>query len=214
MRGFVLVLLLSSAFSFTSAFQLSLSPGRAPVRPLLRSSSRGSPPLSCAPAELPSKALLGAIAKLGGRVTASDVAAETGTSITETQRQLLVLARLVGAELVVADDGLLSFVFEDEAALRRGLRSATWRMRGREAWDTVSPALAWTARAPSHPNPSLSLTLPLSLPLPLPLPLPLTPTPTPEPEQARASFGLGLLTSITIVVCALAVLSSKGDDLS
>ena len=173
MRGFVRVLLLSSAFSFTSAFQLSLSPGRAPARPLLRSSSRGSPPLSCAPAELPSKALLGAIAKLGGRVTASDVAAETGTSITETQRQLLVLARLVGAELVVADDGLLSFVFEDEAALRRGLRSATWRMRGREAWDTVSPALAWTARAPSHPNPQPK-------PNPTPEPAP-TPTPTPTP---------------------------------
>tara|TARA_B100000787_G_C15989919_1_gene205330 strand:- start:329 stop:454 length:126 start_codon:yes stop_codon:yes gene_type:complete len=28
-----------------------------------------------------------------------------------------VLARLVGAELVVADDGQLSFVFEDQAAL-------------------------------------------------------------------------------------------------
>ena len=169
-RALVLVLVLSSS---ARSYSLRLSPGRAPVRPLLRSSSsRGSPPLSCAPAELPSKPLLGAIAKLGGRVTASDVAAETGTSITETQRQLLVLARLVGAELVVADDGLLSFVFEDEAALRRGLRSATWRMRGREAWDTVSPALAWTARAPSHPNPSLSLTLPLSRPHPYPYPCP------------------------------------------
>ena len=142
MRALLALLLSSSAHSYS----LRLSPKRAPSQPLLRN-SRSSPPLSCAPAELPSKPLLGAITKLGGRVTASDVSAETGTSITETQRQLLVLARLVGAELVVADDGQLSFVFEDQAALRRGLRSATWRMRGREAWETVSPALAWTARA-------------------------------------------------------------------
>ena len=168
MRALLALLLSSNAHSYS----LRLSPGRAPSQPLLRN-SRSSPPLSCAPAELPSKPLLGAITKLGGRVTASDVSAETGTSITETQRQLLVLARLVGAELVVASDGQLSFVFEDQAALRRGLRSATWRMRGREAWETVSPALAWTA---------------------------------------RASFGLGLLTSITIVVSALAVISSKSDD--
>jgi len=136
----------SSAYSHS----LLLSPGRPPLHspPLLRNGwLRSSPPSLCAPAELPSKPLLGAITKLGGRVTASDVSSETGTSITESQRQLLVLARLVGAELVVADDGQLSFVFEDQAALRRGLRSATWRMRGREAWETVSPALAWTARA-------------------------------------------------------------------
>ena len=88
----LLVLLLSS--SSAHSYSPRLSPGWAPSQPLLRY-SRSSPPLSCAPAELPSKPLLGAITKLGGRVTASDVSAETGTSITETQRQLLVLARLV-----------------------------------------------------------------------------------------------------------------------
>ena len=161
-------LLSGSAYCFSPP----LSSGRSlRSQPLLRS----PPPLASAPAELPSKNLLGAITKLGGSVTASDVSAETGTSITESQRQLLVLSRLVAAEMVVADDGQLSFAFENDAALRRGLRRATWRMRGREAWETVSPALAWTA---------------------------------------RASFGLGLLSSITIVVSALAVLSSKSDDSS
>ena len=131
-------LLLTSATAFT------------PTRPLLprsRPLQRAASPLACAPPELPSKQLLGAITRLDGRVTAADVSAETGVGIGESQRQLLVLSRLVGAELVVADDGQLLFVFEDEAAVRRGLRSATWRMRGRETWDTVSPALAWTARA-------------------------------------------------------------------
>jgi len=135
-----------AAFALLLGGAHAFSPSR-PVLPHSKHALRRTAPFSCAPPELPSKNLLGAISKLDGRVTAADVAAETGVGISETQRQLLVLARLVGAELVVADDGQLMFVFEDKAALRRGLRRATWRMRGREAWDTVSPALAWTARA-------------------------------------------------------------------
>ena len=118
-------------------------------KPLLRAAvvPRVPRPLACAPPELPSKTLLRAIVRCGGRATASDIAAEAGIDIDESQRQLLVLARLVGADLQVSDDGQIVFAFEDEKQLRRSLRGATWRMRGRETWDTVSPALGWTLRA-------------------------------------------------------------------
>ena len=121
----------------------------AASKPLLRAGAapRAPRPLACAPPELPSKSLLRAIVRCGGRATASDIAAEAGLDIDESQRQLLVLARLVGADLQVSDDGQIVFAFEDEKQLRRSLRSATWRMRGRETWDAVSPALGWTLRA-------------------------------------------------------------------
>ena len=129
-----------------SCVALAFAPHPAPLatRPYLR---RAAPPRACAPPELPSKKLLGAIVRCGGRATASDIAAEAGLDVTESQRQLMVLARLVGADMQVSDDGEIVFAFEDERELRRGLRAATWRMRGREAWDTASPALAWTMRA-------------------------------------------------------------------
>ena len=58
--------------------------------------------------ELPSAALLKAIADCDSTVTAADVAATAGMEIAEARRQLLVLARLVGAELQVSEDGEVS----------------------------------------------------------------------------------------------------------
>ena len=71
--------------------------------PLLRAGTapRVPRPLACAPPELPSKGLLRAIVRCGGRATASDIAAEAGIDVDESQRQLLVLARLVGADVCV-----------------------------------------------------------------------------------------------------------------
>ena len=97
--------------------------------------------------ELPSTALLKAIAACGSTATAADVAAEAGLEISETRRQLLNLARLVGAELQVSEDGELLFVFEEPGALRRSLRASSVRQRAKDAWTTASPPIFWLLRA-------------------------------------------------------------------
>lgn len=97
--------------------------------------------------ELPSRVLLEAIAACGSSATAADVAVESGLEIAETRRQLLSLARLVGAELQVSEDGELLFVFEQPGALRRSLRTSSLRQRGKDAWTTVSPPIFWALRA-------------------------------------------------------------------
>lgn len=97
--------------------------------------------------ELPKPALLKAIAKCGNTGTAADVAAAAGQDLAETRRQLLVLARLVGAELQVSEEGELLFVFEEPDALKRSLRVSSVRQRVNDAWTTVSPPLFWLLRA-------------------------------------------------------------------
>ena len=121
---------------------------RSPVRPLLLSEPDGlvtrlQEPLQ----ELPSSSLLRAIQKCGSTATAADIAAEAGSEIEETRRQLLVLARLVGAELQVSDSGEILFCFEEAGALRRALRRASLRQRGRDAWAVAAPPVLWVMRA-------------------------------------------------------------------
>ena len=99
------------------------------------------------PLDLPTPALLKAIARCGGSVTAADVAAESGQEIAETRRQLLNLARIVGADLQVSGVGEVLFVFPEPGAVRRSLRTQSVRQRGRDAWEAGSPALFWLLRA-------------------------------------------------------------------
>jgi len=58
-----------------------------------------------------------------------------------------VLARLVGAELQVSQDGELLFVFEKPGALRRSVSASSLRQRVRDTWTTASPPILWLARA-------------------------------------------------------------------
>ena len=109
--------------------------------------------------ELPTPALLKAIARCGSTATAADVAAEAGQDIDETRRQLLVLARLVAAELQVSDDGELLFVFDKPGVLRRALRSQSVRQRVRDVWGAASPPIMWMARASFGVGLLASLTL-------------------------------------------------------
>ena len=99
------------------------------------------------PPELPTAALLKAIARCGSSATAADVAAEAGLEIEEARRQLLSLARLVGAELQVSEQGELLFVFEEAGVLRGQLRRQSVRQRARDAWTAASPPLFWMMRA-------------------------------------------------------------------
>jgi hypothetical protein len=109
--------------------------------------------------ELPTPTLLKAIAKCGSTGTAADVAAAAGLDLAETRRQLLVLARLVGAELQVSEDGELLFVFDEPGALKRSLRVSSARQRVNDAWTTVSPPLFWLMRASFGLSLIASLTL-------------------------------------------------------
>jgi len=95
--------------------------------------------------ELPSKPLLQAVEKAGGRVSAADVAATAGLDLLETRRSLLVLARLVGADLQVASDGELLFVFGSD--VRGQLRAASWKARAGEVWEKASVPALWLLRA-------------------------------------------------------------------
>ena len=152
MRGLVLATLLASVDALAGA---RLAPGRPRV--LVRYARPCIPTrvphtmLAALPEplvqELPSAALLKAIARCGSTATAADVAAEAGMDIAEARRQLLVLARLVGAELQVSERGELLFVFDEESTLRRSLRGASFRQRARDVWTTVSPPVMWTMRA-------------------------------------------------------------------
>jgi hypothetical protein len=130
-----------------------LTPGLAlrGVAPPLLQFTRPSLPHRTAPCllsslqELPSNSLIKALEQSGGIVTASDAAAQSGQEIGETRRQLLVLARLVGGELQVSNEGELTFVFEQ--SLRRSLAAASVRQRAKDTWTTVSPPLYWVLRA-------------------------------------------------------------------
>ena len=82
--------------------------------------------------ELPTPTLLKAIGDCGSTATAADVAAASGLSVAETRRQLRNLARLVGAELQVAEDGELLFI--RSWAAKRSLRAESVRQRAKDAW--------------------------------------------------------------------------------
>ena len=73
-------------------------------------------------------------------------AARRGAEV-ETRRQLLNLARLVGAELQVSEGGELLFLFDEPGALKRSLRSSSVRQRAKDAWVKVNPPLFWLLRA-------------------------------------------------------------------
>ena len=122
-------------------------PSRAPVHAvLLRRAARPAMSLDERRSELPPKPLLAAVERrAGGRVSAADIAAAAGLDLQETRRALLVLARLVGADLQVASDGELFFVFGED--VKRRLRRASLRARAGEAWDTASVPLFWLLRA-------------------------------------------------------------------
>ena len=126
--------------------------GAAPLHTPLFAATRARPVRLAEPLaeqlrqELPSAALLKALDRCGGRVTAADAAIESGQDIIETRRQLLVLARLVGGEMQVSPEGELVFVFT-EGSLRRQLRAASIKARASDAWGTVSPSLFWLLRA-------------------------------------------------------------------
>ena len=135
----------------TSAF-LTTPKSRPAMRssPLLTSSRLTAPVVALTPEslqELPTKKLLKAIAACGNTATAADVAAASGLSVAETRRQLLNLARLVGAELQVSADGELLFVFDEPGKLKGGLRSASVRQRASDVWDKTKPPLFWVLRA-------------------------------------------------------------------
>jgi len=126
------------------------SPARAaaaPRRTAVRHPQLALVPSSEPPPELPTPALLKAIERCGSTATAADVAAEAGQDIGETRRQLLSLARLVGAELQVSAEGELLFVFEPPRTLRGQLRAQSVRQRARDAWSAASPPLFWALRA-------------------------------------------------------------------
>ena len=95
--------------------------------------------------ELPSDALLKAVSRTDGRVSAADVATSAGLDLLETRRQLLLLARLLGAELEVSESGELVYRFDGNVYSK--LRSASFRGRLRDAWASASPALFWLLRA-------------------------------------------------------------------
>jgi hypothetical protein len=95
--------------------------------------------------ELPSEPLLHAVQQSGGRLSAADVAAAAGLDLMETRRAMLVLARLVGADLQVSPDGEILFVFGDD--VRGQLRRASWKARAGGAWKTASVPVMRLLRA-------------------------------------------------------------------
>ena len=99
-----------------SACFIASSPWASRAPKVLLTPRTPSPPqlqLADGPQELPSKELLKAIATCKGTATAADISAASSLDIGEARRQLLVLARLVGAELQVSEDGELLFVFDE-----------------------------------------------------------------------------------------------------
>ena len=133
-----------------SACFIASSPWASRAPKVLLTPRTPSPPqlqLADGPQELPSKELLKAIATCKGTATAADISAASSLDIGEARRQLLVLARLVGAELQVSEDGELLFVFDEPGALRRSVRASSVRARLRDAWSSASPPLFWLLRA-------------------------------------------------------------------
>ena len=126
----------------------TLSPLRTPLLPRVRRSPLISPLMLLGDddvRELPSDALLKAVSRTDGRVSAADVATSAGLDLLETRRQLLLLARLLGAELEVSESGELVYRFDGNVYSK--LRSASFRGRLRDAWASASPALFWLLRA-------------------------------------------------------------------
>ena len=103
------------------------------------------PKLTLTKVELPNKMITKYVDNNRGRVTAADVAAKAGLDLLETRRQLLLLAKLIGAEMQVSDSGELVFVFGD--GVRTRLRASSWRASVSQTWDRVSPSVFWLARA-------------------------------------------------------------------
>lgn len=95
--------------------------------------------------ELPPERLIRAVERAGERVSAADIAAASGLDLLETRRALLVLARLTAADLQVASNGELVFVFGRD--VRGQLRSASLRARVGEAWEVASVPVLWLLRA-------------------------------------------------------------------
>jgi hypothetical protein len=81
------------------AFSSPARAAAAPRRTAVRHPQLALVPSSEPPPELPTPALLKAIERCGSTATAADVAADAGQDIGETRRQLLSLARLVGASV-------------------------------------------------------------------------------------------------------------------
>uniref|UniRef100_A0A7S4BCP5 Uncharacterized protein n=1 Tax=Chrysotila carterae TaxID=13221 RepID=A0A7S4BCP5_CHRCT len=130
--------------SLTNAFGAQAP--HAVVRLQARSARTLAPRMVLSEDEIPSERLIRAVERLGGgRVSAADVAAQGGMDLLETRRQLLLLARLVGADMQVSSEGELVFVFS--RGIRNQLRAASWKAKARDTWTQVKPGVYWLLRA-------------------------------------------------------------------
>ena len=147
----------SSSFSRPATVRLSPNAAASRAAPIKLAALGSELP------ELPTPKLLKAVGDCGSTATAADVAAASGLSVEETRRQLLNLARLVGAELQVSEDGELLFVFDEPGALKRSLRTSSVRQRAKDTWVKVNPPLFWLLRASFGLGLLASLTLVLGI---------------------------------------------------
>lgn len=88
--------------------------------------------------------VLGSVESSEGRVTAADVASQSGIELSAAQKSLVALANVVGGHLEVSRDGEIVYVFP--ANVRRVLlrESVVFALRGR--WKKLAPGLYYLLR--------------------------------------------------------------------
>jgi len=93
---------------------------------------------------IPNPAIMGAIEKLGYRVTVGDVAARSGLGLAEANEGMLVLAADAGGHLQVADTGDIVYQFPQN--FRTILRNKYVQLRLREWWARIWQVLFYIVR--------------------------------------------------------------------
>eukprot|EP00629_Pelagomonadales_sp_RCC1024_P003073 CAMPEP_0119268064 /NCGR_PEP_ID=MMETSP1329-20130426/5969_1 /TAXON_ID=114041 /ORGANISM="Genus nov. species nov., Strain RCC1024" /LENGTH=478 /DNA_ID=CAMNT_0007268015 /DNA_START=204 /DNA_END=1640 /DNA_ORIENTATION=+ len=90
--------------------------------------------------------LVQTVERLGGKVTAGDVAGEGAASLVSAERELLALAARLGdrASLAVADDGRLVFDFPRKTA--NALAAADGREKWLQRWEKAKPGVYTAGR--------------------------------------------------------------------
>lgn len=161
----VACLLITPATAFQSSFspfwvqpiRTSLIADRAPAQlvlpkhsgHVLLGKSQGNRPksarlrMSLEEADLPPESILTAVQELGGRVTVSDVATQSGTSMTEAKRHLTAMARQVG-DLQVSPHGDLVYVFRK--TFRADLSLTSRKLRLQQGFRNLKPRLQHMVR--------------------------------------------------------------------
>ena len=92
----------------------------------------------------PPEKVLKAVDKLGKRVTAPDVAAATGLSLSEATKQLSTLASITSGVLEVSNDGTIVYSFDK--GYRGTLSARSGKRRLNEAVESVKPVLFYLVK--------------------------------------------------------------------